>query len=310
MMTRAHGLLFAGLLCLTLLAFMLALLLAPVMDASLGWQQQLPRVVAGFSVGGMLALAGVLLQVLLRNPLAEPYVLGISGGATAAALAALMLGLGSVWVASSAFAGSLLSVAVLFLLVSPAGRRSSDRLLLTGVVLAAGWGALISFMLVLGPEPSLGQLLFWLMGDLAHPVPPWWSLPLLGLSLGAAWVMANSLDLLVHGDEQAAVLGVEVRRLRLLCYLVASLLTALAVTLAGPIGFIGLLVPQLMRYLVGARHALLIPASLLAGGSLLVLLDLFSRLLVTDGWLPVGVVTAVLGVPVFLFMLRQQGGAR
>lgn len=309
-MTKAHGTLFAGLLCLALLAFVLSLLLMPGAVGISGWQQQLPRAVAGFSVGGMLALAGVLLQVLLRNPLAEPYVLGISGGATAAALGALMLGLSSVWVASGAFAGSLLSVAILFLLASPSGQRSSDRLLLTGVVLAAGWGALISFLLVLGPQPSLGQLLFWLMGDLAHPVTPWWSLPVLGLSLAAAWVMANSLDLLVHGDEQAAVLGVEVRRLRLMCYLMASLLTALAVTLAGPIGFVGLLVPQLMRYLVGARHALLIPASLLAGGSLLVLLDLCSRWLVTDGGLPVGVLTAVLGVPVFLALLRQQGVAR
>lgn len=304
-MTRERVALFVILLGLNLLAFALVLGL----DTGLAEGQALSRALAGFSVGGMLALAGVLLQVLLRNPLAEPYVLGISGGATVAALGGLILGLGTVWITLGAFLGSLLSVLILFALVSPGGQRSGDRVLLTGVVLAAGWSGVISFLLVLvlGPEPSLPRLLFWLMGDLSHPVSPWGSLPVLGLSLAAAWIMANGLDLLVHGDEQAAVLGVEVRRLRLACYLLASLLTAAAVTLAGPIGFVGLLVPQLLRRLVGARHALLIPAALLSGGALLMLLDLAGRLLVSGPLLPVGVITAVLGVPVFLVLLRQQG---
>lgn len=305
-MTRERVALFAGLLSLNLLAFALVLGL----ETGLAEGQALSRALAGFSVGGMLALAGVLLQVLLRNPLAEPYVLGISGGATVAALGGLILGLGTVWITLGAFLGSLLSVLILFALVSPGGQRSGDRVLLTGVVLAAGWSGVISFLLVLGPEPSLPRLLFWLMGDLSHPVSPWGSLPVLGLSLAAAWIMANGLDLLVHGDEQAAVLGVEVRRLRLACYLLASLLTAAAVTLAGPIGFVGLLVPQLLRRLVGARHALLIPAALLSGGALLMLLDLAGRLLVSGPLLPVGVITAVLGVPVFLVLLRQQGANR
>ncbi|MDX1589094.1 MAG: iron ABC transporter permease [Oleiphilaceae bacterium] len=300
-MTRA---LFAVLLCLNLLIVALVLGL----DTGLPEGQRLSRALAGFSVGGMLALAGVLLQVLLRNPLAEPFVLGISGGATVAALAGLMLGLGSVWITFGAFVASLLSVLILFVLAAPGGQRSGDRVLLTGVVLAAGWSGVIGFLLVLGPQPSLPELLFWLMGDLAHPVSPWGSLPVLGLSLAAAWVMASGLDLLVHGDQQAAVLGVEVRRLRLACYLLASLLTAAAVTVAGPIGFVGLLVPQLLRRAVGARHVLLIPAALLAGGALLMLLDLTARVLAGDNLLPVGVVTAVLGVPAFLVMLRQQGG--
>jgi len=296
---------FAALLILNIVAFLLAL---SVSSADF-WDLRVPRAVAGFSVGAMLAMAGVIMQVLLRNPLAEPYVLGISGGATVAALGCIMLGLGGLWISGGAFAGSFFSIMVVFVLARGGGTLNTDRLLLTGVVLAAGWGAVISFLLVLGPEQSLRESLFWLMGDLANPISPWWSLPVLFLALAAAWIMASGLDLLARGDDQAAVLGVEVRRLRVTCYILASLLTALAVTLAGPIGFVGLLVPHLMRLLVGAGHSLLLPASMLAGGALLMLVDVAARLMVPSGQLPVGVLTAVIGVPVFLFLLRRQGRA-
>jgi len=166
----------------------------------------------------------------------------------------------------------------------------------------------VSFLLVIGPDQSLRGMLFWLMGDLSRPLGnAWWALPLVVLSLVAGWVMAPALDLLARGDEQAAVLGVEVHRLRAGCYVVASLLTAAAVTLAGPIGFVGLVVPHLMRLLVGARHRLLLPASLLAGGALLVVADTLARTLMAPVQLPVGVLTAFLGVPVFLYLLNLRG---
>ncbi|MFE8071298.1 iron ABC transporter permease [Marinobacteraceae bacterium S3BR75-40.1] len=268
---------------------------------------RLPRAVAGFAVGAMLAMAGVLMQVLLRNPLAEPFILGISGGAAVAALSCILLGLGGWWISSSAFIGSLVSMLVVFLLGGGA-RGGRERLLLTGVVLASGWGALISFLLMIGPDQSIRGMLFWLMGDLSRPAgTAWWALPIVLLALLAGWVMAPALDLLARGDDQAAVLGVEVHRLRAGCYVTASLLTAAAVTLAGPIGFVGLVVPHLMRLLIGAQHRWLLPASLLAGGALLVVADTLARTVLAPRQLPVGVLTALLGVPVFLYLLQRRG---
>ncbi|WP_203143549.1 FecCD family ABC transporter permease [Marinobacter mangrovi] len=280
---------------------------APQWQTAILYDLRLPRAVAAFVVGGMLALAGVLMQVLLRNPLAEPYVLGISGGAAVAALGAITLGLQAWWVSGSAFVGSLASMLLVFLLGGGRGYGRGDRLLLTGVVIAAGWGACISLLLVLGPDQSLRGMLFWLMGDLSRPVAPWWGLPVLALALLAAWMMAPALDLLARGDDQAAVLGVEIHRLRAVCYITASFLTACAVTLAGPIGFVGLVVPHLMRQWLGAGHRRLVPASLLAGGALLMLADTFARTLIAPRQLPVGVLTAAVGVPLFLYLLRRRG---
>ena len=305
MAEHRRPLFFVALILMAFVAWLLSLLAGPPVTG----EPVTPRFVTGFSVGAMLAMAGVLLQVLLRNPLAEPYVLGISGGATVATLAVMVSGLGGFWLTGSAFVGSLLSMVTVFVLGRSAGPLSSERTLLTGIVLAAGWSALISFLLAIGPEQSLREHLFWLMGDLAHPASPWWALLVLLLAWIAGWVMATGLDLMARGDEMAMVLGVEVWRMRLTCYLLVALLVALAVSLAGPIGFVGLLVPHLMRLLVGAQHRLLIPAALLSGGSVMVLLDLLARQLVADGQLPVGVLTAVVGVPVFLWLLRRQGRA-
>ncbi|WP_165857560.1 FecCD family ABC transporter permease [Marinobacter sp. JSM 1782161] len=279
----------------------------PDWQSTIVMELRLPRAVTAFAVGGMLALAGVLMQVLLRNPLAEPYVLGISGGAAVAALGAITLGLGGWWVSGSAFVGSLASMLLVFLLGGRMGYGRGDRLLLTGVVIAAGWGACISLLLVLGPDQSLRGMLFWLMGELSRPETPWWALLVLALALAAAWFMAPALDLLARGDEQAAVLGVETRRLRGVCYLTASFLTACAVTLAGPVGFVGLVVPHLMRQWLGAGHRALAPASLLAGGALLMLADTAARSLIAPRQLPVGVLTAAVGVPLFLYLLQRRG---
>jgi iron complex transport system permease protein len=273
------------------------------------WELRLPRLLAAFLTGGLLALAGVLMQVLLRNPLADPYVLGISGGAATGALAAMLLGLGGLWFQGAAFGGALGTMLLVFALAHGRGSWTPARLLLTGVVVAAGWGAVIGLLLSLSPDGTLRGMLYWLMGDLSQARPTAWSGAVLLLGLLAGMALARPLNLLAGGELQAAALGVEVKRLRYGIYLLASLLAASAVTLAGSVGFIGLVTPHLVR-LMGARdHRLLIPASLLLGGTLLTLADTLSRSLFAPQQLPVGVVTALLGVPLFLYLL-QRGSAR
>lgn len=270
-------------------------------------QLRLERALNAFACGGLLALAGALLQVLLRNPLADPYVLGVSGGASAGALGALLLGLGGWWAATgSAFAGALLSMALVFALARGRGSWSPTRLLLTGVVIAAGWGALISFLLAVSPDTQLRGMLFWLMGDLslsrfsaAGPV-------ILALGLLITLPLARELNVLVRGELRADALGVAVSALRTRLYFTASLLTAAAVTIAGNIGFVGLVVPHLVRLLGGRDHRILLPGAVLLGASLLLVADTLARTLLAPQQLPVGVVTALLGVPLFLYLLQRS----
>ena len=249
---------------------------------------RLPRALAAFAVGGLLALSGALLQVLLRNPLADPYILGVSGGAAVAALLTILLGLGGAWMVGGAFVGSLLSTFLVFSLSRLHGVWAQNRLLLTGVVVAAGWGALISFILAISPDANLQRMLFWLMGDLSYA-----RYPLFGINL------------LVRGDLAAAALGENPARLRVGIYLLASLLTATAVTLAGTVGFVGLIIPHALRLVGGSDHRRLLPNTVLLGGSFLVVADTAARTAVAPAQLPVGVLTALLGVPVFLFLLAR-----
>ncbi|HED52504.1 MAG TPA: iron ABC transporter permease [Gammaproteobacteria bacterium] len=272
---------------------------------------RLPRTATAFVTGALLAIAGALMQVLLRNPLADPYILGVSGGASVGALLALLLGAGAFILQTSAFAGALLSTLLVFALARGRGNWNTTRLLLTGVVLAAGWGALISLLLATSPAGQLQGMLFWLMGDLSYvQLPIVGSIVLLITALSAI-ALSPSLNLLASGELRAASLGVEVDRLRLLLYVLASLATATAVTQAGNIGFIGLIAPHMLR-LAGARdYRLLIPGAALLGGALLLFADALSRSLIAPQLLPVGVLTALLGVPMFLFLLyRAQGGRR
>ncbi len=270
------------------------------------WQLRAPRAYTAFVTGGLLALAGALMQVLLRNPLAEPYILGVSGGASVAALLALSFGLSASWFSASAFAGALLSILLVFGISHRQGSWNPTRLLLTGVVLAAGWGAVINFILSSSPEKPLRSMLFWLMGDLSHSDPSLVSLLLLLLALMVTLALARPLNLLSQGELQAAALGVAVRPLRISLFLIASLLTAIAVTQAGSIGFIGLIVPHIIRLLAGSDHRLLLPASVLLGGSLLLISDTLARTLLAPQQLPVGVITALIGVPFFLYLLNRN----
>ncbi len=272
------------------------------------WTVRLPRALAAFAVGGLLAVSGALMQVMLRNPLADPYVLGVSGGAAVAALMGLMAGLGSQQVALPAFAGALGSTGLVFGLARRGGGGNPSRLLLSGVGLAAGWGALVSFLLAIADPARLPGMLFWLMGDLgavAHP--PWLALAVLMLLALLALPLGRSLNVLARGALQAEALGVPVNRLLPAVHVLAALATALAVTVAGSVGFVGLVVPHLLRLVVGNDQRLLIPAAALTGGSLLVLADTLARTIVAPQQLPVGVVTALLGVPVFLYLLNRRG---
>jgi iron complex transport system permease protein len=267
---------------------------------------RLPRAVAAFTVGALLSMAGALMQVLLRNPLADPYILGISGGAGFGALLVLLTGLTGLAVSGGAFGGALASVLLVFGLARGAGNWGATRLLLTGVVVAAGWGALISLLLSIAPEAGLRGMLFWLMGDLSGASLPPAALPLLGLGIMALLPAGRSLNLLARGGLQAAVLGVDVQRLQWVLYLAASLLTALAVTIGGNIGFVGLVVPHMLRLWLGSDHRLLLPAAALLGGTMLLCADTLARTVMEPQQLPVGVLTALIGVPLFLFLLRRE----
>jgi iron complex transport system permease protein len=280
---------------------------------------RLPRALAGFAVGGLLALAGALMQVLLRNPLADPYVLGVSGGASLAALLAIWAGAGSIALLAASWAGALVSIAALFALGRGSLRlpvlldaaAAPTRLLLTGVMLASLWGALVTLVLTLAPDARLRGMLFWLIGELsgaAHWGP---AMLALGVSLAVALGLARSLNTLLAGDARAQSLGVEVARLRAAVCLLGAVATAFAVTTAGSLGFVGLLVPHALRRACGNDQRILLPACVLGGGSLVVVADTLARTLVAPQQLPVGAIMALVGVPAFLALLwRAPGPAR
>lgn len=351
-------LILSGLLLAAGLAFAAAVLcgssgcMASPASDSMIWMLRFPRAASAFAVGGLLALAGALMQVLLRNPLADPYVLGIAGGAASGAMAvslfapAGLAGLAAVSVSASApvtsaatafpaipvlpdfflslflryglqcgaLCGALLSIVLLFALArrslvsgsaSSPGAPAGARLILTGVMIASGFGALLTLMLTLAPDARLRGMVFWLMGDLDNSVfygPAW-----VTLLLCSAWALfaAPRLNVLAHGDQAAFLLGVRVARLRAATLFVASLATAAAVSVAGTIGFIGLVVPHVLRLLTGNDQRLLLPASVLAGGAALTLADLAARTAAAPLQLPVGVITALVGVPFFLFLLSR-----
>ena len=277
-----------------------------MLHSTLLWELRLPRTLAAFATGGLLAVAGALMQVLLRNPLADPYVLGLSGGAAVGALLAMLSGMGALLISGSAFAGAMLATVLVFGLAHGTGSWTASRLLLTGVVVAAGWGAVITLILALTPSYKLPGMLYWLMGDVSYARTPWPALLVLALAIAVIMPLARNLNVLARGSMQAAALGVSVRPLEWTIYLLASLLTATAVTTAGSIGFVGLIVPHMLRLVLGNDQRIILPASALAGGTLLVLADTLARTVIAPEQLPVGVITALLGVPTFLYLLHRS----
>jgi iron complex transport system permease protein len=287
--------------------------------AAVLWQLRLPRALSAFAAGGLLALAGCLLQALLRNPLADAYVLGVSGGAAVGALLALLAGAGLAGMQAGSALGAFATLSALFLLARRAffGRlhtaarvaeEASTGVLLTGVMLAAFAAALLSLLLALAPDAQMRSIMFWLLGDLAGATDlraALAALAILAALYAAAATQARPLNLLLRGDLQAFVQGVDVRRVRRRLVLISALATATAVTLAGAVGFVGFVAPHLMRRLVGNDQRLLLPCALLAGAVLVLLADTVARTAVAPLQLPVGVLTALIGVPVFIGLVRR-----
>ncbi|MEW9898423.1 iron ABC transporter permease [Chitinivorax sp. PXF-14] len=266
---------------------------------------RLPRTLAALAVGGLLALAGALQQTLLRNPLADPYVLGTSGGASVGALSAVLAGAGLAGVNLAAAGGALASILIVFLLAGRDHSSSQARLLLTGVALASFCGSLSSLLLSIAPDGLLRGMVFWLLGDLASA--GWQlALPALLLLLALVWPFARELNLLGLGRQPAHALGAQTQRLQWLLYFVAAVATAVAVTTAGMIGFVGLIVPHALRLVIGQDQRLLLPACALGGGTVLLAADVAARTVLAPQQLPVGVITALVGVPIFLWLLAQR----
>lgn len=270
------------------------------------WELRLPRVALAFLVGALLGLAGLLMQALLQNPLADPYVLGTSGGAAFAVLLTFLLGLPLAFLPLIAIAGAALSTALLFLVVGLQAARTQQGLLLGGIVLTTGWAAAMTYLLTTARQADLPGMLFWLLGDLSAGRSLLLPAIALMLVLPLAWLSARPLNLLLLGERYAQSLGLHVTRLRWFILALAILATALAVAAAGPIGFVGLVTPHLLRLISGTDHRWLVPNTALLGGTLVVAADVLARSLHAPAELPVGIFTALLGVPVFLFLLRRQ----
>lgn len=301
-----------------------AISLARAFDRSIPWESnvdaqiffvaRLPRVLAGALVGAALAAAGVVLQALLRNPLATPFTLGVSAGASLGAMLAVtmqlefgLLGITSIPLAS--FAGSLLATGIVYALAASQRRGlSTNVLLLAGVTLNAFFSALILFVQYIADFAEALRAIRWMMGglDVASYTPIVAALPFLLLAFGAFAVMPRTLNLLSIGAEAASARGVEVKTAQRVAFLSASLATGAAVSLGGPIGFIGIVVPHLVRLLVGADHRIVLPASALFGASFLVVCDLAARTVMSPLEIPVGVVTALIGGPFFLWLLVKR----
>jgi len=266
---------------------------------------RLPRVLAGFGVGSLLALAGVLLQALFRNPLADPYVLGVSGGAAVGALLAMIAGTAVVVVQSAAVAGALAAVGVVYLLARGGG---TPRLLLTGVVLASACGALVSVLLALADTSRVRGMVFWLAGDLEWAVNPWLSAGAAVLAVAVAIAVARPLNVLAAGELRARSVGLAVEAWRTLLFVACASLTALAVVSAGTVGFVGLITPHAVRLSFGSSdHRIVAPAAALTGGMLLAGADLVARTCAAPRQLPVGAIMALVGAPLFVALLRSRG---
>jgi len=268
-----------------------------------------PRILLAMIVGASLSVAGASFQALLRNPLADPYVLGVSSGAALGSILAL------IWAADlpgatpvGAFAGAVAATAAVYFLGRRGGELDSYALLLGGIITASFLSALIMFLMTTISGRELRGMAFWLMGDLSTPSPVsvGWLFLVLVVAVGAIYTTAADLNLLLAGEQEAMHLGVDVVRVKLVVYVGASVLTGLAVCVSGSIGYVGLMVPHLVRLLFGSDYRLLIPATALGGAIAVVLADTLARTLVAPTQLPVGAMTALVGAPVFIYLLRRR----
>lgn len=274
------------------------------------WSFRTPRVLLAAVVGAALALVGVILQAVVRNPLADPYVLGASSGAALGAVIGLVLGASvpGLLVTGSAFGGAALAGVLVYLLASRGGRIESLRLVLAGVALSYLFSAMTSWLTVTAEHGKLPSILFFLLGSISSADWSTLPLPVIALGLGAAYALwrTGQLNAVMTGDEAATSLGVDVSRSRVETLLITSLLVGSVVAVAGGIGFVGMVVPHVCRLLVGADHRRLLPVAMVVGALLLVVVDTIARTAAAPRELPVGVVTALVGAPFFLWLLRRR----
>jgi iron complex transport system permease protein len=270
------------------------------------WQLRLPRIINAIMVGACLALAGLLIQNLVKNPLADPYLLGVSGGAAVVQLLVIVTGLSlsQHLLFAFGFMGSLLAT-LLLLKLSYQGRIRPDKVTLNGVVLAFGFAAFISFILATASGQQIKSMMFWLMGDMSFAKPNALMPVLLLISFLLLIKHSRALDLLARGDLFALKSGVNTHRINLMIFMITALLTSMAVAQAGTIGFVGLIIPHLVRMVAGYQHRQLIPMCVLVGACFLLAADTLARTVMSPIQLPVGIFTALIGVPVFLWLNRK-----
>ncbi len=275
------------------------------------WQIRLPRVILAALIGLLLSISGVILQGVLRNPLADPYILGISAGGAVGAAISFALGaqfvvFGLSSVPATAFLFALAAVVVVYKLSQVAGKASPETLILAGVALSAFCAAILALVIII--SGSLQEIYFWLLGSLASAT---WSnvvtvIPYVIIGAGTAYFFSKELNALLLGEELALTLGVNVERAKLLLITAASIMTAAAVSVSGLIGFVGLIVPHWVRLLIGPNHRLLIPIAALSGMILMVAADTISRTILSPLEIPIGIIMALVGAPFFLYLLRRR----
>lgn len=269
------------------------------------WRIRLPRTILAAMVGGTLSLGGLVFQARLRNPLAEPYILGISGGAAVGAIIGMFAGLAMFpGVTLASFGGAMLVMGVVLLMARNRAAGRNESLLLAGVMMNAFCSACIMFLISVSRSSQVHHILFWLMGDLSMAEPGQLILLLpLPLCFIFLFTMARPMNLLLTGEESAAALGLQVQRATWLLLGTTTFMVSLVVSQAGLVGFVGLVVPHFFRLLLGPDHRLLVPACIFGGGAYLVLCDLLARSLPASGEMPVGVITAMIGAPLFVLLL-------
>lgn len=279
------------------------------MHEAIIWRIRLPRVLLAAMVGAALSLGGLVFQALLKNPLAEPYILGISGGAAIGAIIGIILGLSQIpGVSTTAFLGSLVTLMLIIVISSGRAVLVKDALLLSGVMVNAFCSAVIMFLLSITQDTRLHNIIFWLMGDLSaaqiHHVG------LLAVILLPCFMviffLSNRMNLLLMGSDLAASMGVQVRQVTLVLLVITSLMISVTVSQCGLIGFVGLVIPHLLRLALGPDHRVLVPACILGGGAYMVVCDLLARVLPAQGEMPGGVITAMIGAPLFIILLRRS----
>lgn len=282
---------------------------ADPMLTTIVWRIRFPRVVLAALIGATLSLGGLVFQALLRNPLAEPYILGISGGSAVGAIIGILMGLSRFpGVSFTAFAGSMATLLLIFLISSGRTVLKKDSLLLSGVMINAFCSAIIMFLVSMTYDSRLHNIMFWLMGDLSTADIS--QVGILAVSILPCFVMifclSNSMNLLLLGKEMAQAMGVNIKFVTVTLLVATSFMVSATVCHCGLIGFVGLVIPHLLRLLLGPDHRVLVPACILGGGAYMVFCDLMARVLPEQGEMPVGIITAMIGAPLFIFLLKKS----